>query len=186
MAQPYVTGPCALWVGVGAGRAPVFLGHSEVGFTIEERPEWEPVICDLAGTKIPFDIQDMGEDAVVHGTLTRWNEPVFNKLLAHPRSGGTPGRNISGDRGFLMQQEGGAVPIWLVFPYVAKPAMAAGGMPPGRRYPFAVVQQKSMAPCGSKALKRLVVFHCLPAFNVATGSFTLYDTNMTGTNFSIN
>jgi hypothetical protein len=157
-----------------------------VGFVIEEHSHFEPLMNDLAGSRIPLDTQDMGEEHTVVGNLTRWNEPVFDRLSAHPSPVGVPGVSAFGDRGTFVLLEGGSVIVWLVFPYYLKPAMRLGGMPRGRRYPFTTVMTKKLEPLGSRAMKRFMALHCMPAFSVRTGGFLTYDQDMTGIPFGAN
>src|SRR5438105_3720161 len=118
MAKPYVTGPCAIYCGIGALYAPIFLGHSERGVRIRIAPEYEPVHNDLGG-RVPIDWLYEGETAIISADLTRFNEAVYELIAARPRTstlGSVPGVNVPGDIGTMMITEGFAYPLWLVFP----------------------------------------------------------------------
>lgn len=201
MAQPYVTGPALLYVGVtssspgGTSNKAVFLGTAEQSPVIEIRPDYEPVFNDLRGSKKPFDLAFEGEEAFTFADLTRWNESVYAALAARPRAvsalgaggavaGGlglapTRGVNIAGDIGTLQLTENQSFTLWVVFPYASKPAMAS--MPAGYRFPFTVFEGPDLLkPLGTRPRKIHVVFHHMAGFNPATGAFFTYDTNTAG------
>ena len=202
MAQPYVTGPALIYVGVpnntgGSSRA-FFLGTAEQSPVIEIRPDYEPVFNDLRGGKKPFDLSFQGEEAFTFADLTRWNENVYAALAARPRGatalalGGalgvvagaagvapTRGLNIVGDIGTLQLTEGQNIVVWVVFPYASKAAMA--GMPAGYRFPYSVFEGPDLLkPLGTKPRKIHIVFHHMAGYNASTGAFLTYDHNTSG------
>jgi hypothetical protein len=184
MAQAFSTGPVDLWVGIGSEHAPVFLGHSENGYEIKGRPQYENVMNDVAGMKIPYDRGWQGADYVIEpgGSLTRWNEPVYAALQQYvdPRTafgGGTPrGSEGAFGRGRLMLTEGLAFGVWLRYPYSALPAYGGPGMPAGYHFFKAVVDADSMSP-GAKAYKIGPVFYSWPVY-VVGGAFVAFDHDM--------
>lgn len=190
MAQPYVTGPAHLYVGLGASFAPLYLGTAERTPRIEIRPAWDAVFNDIAGGKIPLDWLYEGEEAFVTADVTRWNEPVYTLLSARPRTstaGAVQGQNVPGDIGTLLISENFAFPLWIQFPYVGKAAMAAGNLPPGYRFIAAWLEgPDDLDNLGTMARKTRLVFHCGRAYALSTNAagggmtFTLYDHNMTG------
>ncbi len=160
MAQPFCTGPALLYVGVGPGRAPVFLGTTEHTPRIIKRKNYKPLFNDLAGQMIPYDKSFQGEDCLVISELTRLNWPVYNRITCAPDAfGGVPGMNFPGDMGTLMMTEGGSYFLWVVFPYAAKPAFAT--MSPGYRFFSAFLEDAdTLAEVGTNPVKVMVAWYC--------------------------
>jgi hypothetical protein len=182
MAQPYVTGACSVWAGIGAGSAPVFVGHAEQGMSIDIRAGWEPVMNDLAGTKVPFDMSYQGEEAILSGTLTRWNEAVVAAMAARWNAqasflgGPQRGSENTFARGTLMLTEGAAFPIWLNFPLSSIAAFAT--LPDGYRFAAGFLESPDRLEPGTRPYKIQMIWHCLAVFTPSNGSFLLYDHDM--------
>jgi len=185
MAQPYVTGPCSLWAGVGSGGSPVFLGHAERSPSIQVRPSFSPVFNDIAGQRVPMDYIYDGEEGMVSVDLTRYNEVVYAALAARPNPGGSRGVNVPGDIGTLVGIEGMAFQLWLNFPYAAKAAMAFGAMPAGYHFYAAFLEgPDGLDGLGTTNRRLRLNFHCIRALisgenNLGQGVFLLYDHDMT-------
>ncbi len=187
MGQPYVTGAVSVWIGSAAG--PLFLGYSERGPNISIRPHYSNVFVDLSGMSVPFDKIYDGEEAIVSCDLTYFNQ---NVLLAIEDYAGTtsPGFNEPGEIGTLMLTEGIAYPLYLRFPYAAKPAFQNGlngAMPAGYRFYRAMLETDDFPDLGTKARKIHLSWHCLPQLDATvsndfgTGTFTLYDFDLSQT-----
>jgi hypothetical protein len=176
MAQFYSTGPVQLYVGpnVGAGFQPVFLGYGRRAPVITGDAVKRPVYCDLGGDA-PLDQMYSGETATVQVDLNYWNEPVLQVIRDRGKVAGqpaTPGHQGPLEVGTLMVMEGVGYPLWLVYPYRAKPAYAA--MPPG--YMF---YRASLAPDreeGGTRSERVVhlVWDCMRLFNASTFALDLW------------
>ncbi len=180
MAIPYVTGPVHMFVGVGEGYSPLYLGTGERAPSIELLDEFEPVPNDIAGGKIPLDECYQGEHGFVTIDLNRFNEPVYELFTAIIR-GASPGRQPFGTMGSLMQLEGHNYPLWLVFPYQAKPVFRDAGMPAGYHF-FSthLLGPQKLEPLGTVARKIRLVWHCMRVFDPNTGDFYLYDGDTSG------
>jgi hypothetical protein len=190
IAQPWVTGPAALWAGVGnAAGAPALVGYSERGFTIDTQMAYIDFINDMGGPVTPLDLQDGGEQAFISGTLNWWNENVMAAMSLLKNCGNPTGAPLStvwgtrqfGTIGAFQGFEKRAMVLWLVYPYSAKPYFqntTTGPMEVGRRYPFAMLKQNQEST-GTRAKQRIVSWHCLPSFNPTNQVGVLWDYNMT-------
>lgn len=192
MAQPYVTGPAGIWVGLYGG-VPTFLGHCERSPSIQVRPYYSPVFCDLAGQRVPLDMIYDGEEAMVSVDLTRYNESTYAALASRPipgRAATTRGTNLPGDIGSLLLLEGFTHELWVTFPYSAKAAMggpvsatSGGPMPAGYHFHAAYLEgPDDLGPLGTTARRLRLNFHCIRTFTTdsAGASFFLYDHVMSG------
>lgn len=188
MAIPYVTGPAAIFVGVSGttpvdpfvGATPVYLGHCESAPRIAWNPQFEPVMNDLAGSRLPYDMLYQGKDAMIIGDLTIWNWLIWDRVRSRPDFNDVPDTNDRFDLGSLMLTEGKCFPLWITYPYVAKAAMAAGGMPAGRHFLATYLVGPDNEDPGTRVNKVHVQFHALRAWDPVTGGHKLSDANMTG------
>lgn len=183
--QPWCTGPAHLFVGVGASNAPLYLGTAERTVHYELRHEYEPIMNDIGGIKIPIDVSDQGVHGFVSADMTRFDMTVYNKLAATPRPlVGTPGIYAGGDLGTQLITEGVAYPLWVQFPYGGgfKPAYAP--LEPGRRYPLTyLLGPETLEPLGTQPHKRRLVWHALRLLAPSTNNTIaalLYDFSTSG------
>lgn len=175
--QLYCTGPAHVWLQISPGGAPSYLGTCEESPDIEIRPEFEPVRNDIGGVKVPFDMSYQGEDALIVLDLNRWDEDVLRACQALPGTsagGNTRGQSGPLDVGTLMLTESKTIPVYIVFPFNSKPAMAR--MPQGYRF-FAAYNlgPHRNRPLGTRPRKVLTAFHAIRSFDPAHGTFLLYD-----------
>lgn len=204
MAQPYVTGPVSVYVGVtigGVTTTPVFLCHGEKGPSIQIRPSFSPVFADISGQRVPLDYLYDGEEAIVTVDSTRFNESVYFNIANRASPGlGSRGTDFPGDIGTLMGHEGKAFPLWLLFPYAGKPAFSAavgpnsGGPMPGGYHFFRAFLEgpDGLDGLGTTNRRTRFSFHCIrvldPTYNGAdgSGSLALYDHDMSAIQTGIN
>lgn len=190
MAQLFCTGPVLVYIGIprGNSRVPAFLGTAEKAPQIIVNSEFEPVFNDIGGSMIPIAELFQGETAVVSMVLTRFNEATVQAVrsLVGPRPGFYP----TGSYGTIMEQEGFTFPLYLRFPYVAKPSMA--GMVPGYRFWSAKFTGPLQVVPGTTALRKQIIFGCTRSWTLASsplagtalpvdaplGNSILYDHNM--------
>lgn len=196
MAKLYTTGPAHLFVGVGnvSSKEPVYLGTAETAPDIDIQREYEGVPNDLGGSRLPMDRIYEGEEGMVGGVLTRWNEEVIAALMSVPDfENGTRGLNNQFDLGTLMGSEGFAFPVWVVFPYASKPAFA--GMPAGYRFWSCINMSEGIRP-GTRAKRHQVLFKAQRSFTtsstpsvpysvqngvgITAATWRLYDHDMSG------
>jgi hypothetical protein len=176
MAQLYSTGPAHLFIQYPGLNQLMYLGTCKKAPKIIGRPGWQPVHNDIGGPVIPFDVSFQGEEAFTFTELTRWNETVYARLAARPHRGQARGNNLPGDVGSLMQTEGLNLGLYVYFPYVAKPAYLAGGMPAGYRFPFTTVEgPDEFSELGTTPRELTLVFHHLRQYFPKTGQLLLYD-----------
>jgi hypothetical protein len=207
MAQAYSTGAVYAFIAPTSGGQPVFLGTCESYPEDNRQPEYEPLMNDISGSKVPLDFSFEGESAQISLVLTRWNEGFARRLEAKPNGsnvavGGTA-PSIEGswnpqDVGSLMGVEGFSWQLWLVRTFGAvlanKAAYVGNGLQPGRHYPQCIIWAPETNEEGAKPMKRHFMFYAWPRLMsgfviggpgvpVATllGSrFVLYDQNYTG------
>jgi hypothetical protein len=185
MTQPFVTGPVSLWAAFPSlPNQPKLIGWGEEAPEIEHRPQFEPVMCDLTGTRIPMDVADEGEDGIISVNLVRSNPATLAALQARPYGSlSARGTRLPGDLGTLYLTEKAAITLWVFFPYAAlKPAFA--GQPNGYRYFGAYLMGPDvLRKNGTRAQVVQCIFHALPALTyqgtVLTGGTLLYDNDMT-------
>ncbi len=176
MARPYCTGPAAIFASVSTSGF-AFLGHTLGDLQIDTLPVFTPVPNDLTGEK-GIDYQFMGEEDLISGTLTRYNEAVLALCQARTYRGiAARGTNGFGAIGGFVSLENHGFGLVLTFPYAVKPAMAAGGMPFGYYYPSAFAEGEQM-PVGTKARRIAFRFHTINTFTVANGGSSLLYTNV--------
>ena len=192
MAVPYCTGPVALYVGIPSGPSdfgtPQFLGHGELAPRIKRDKKYAPIMCDLGGNLIPFDMSWQGQQAFVFVTLTRWNWNVYEVISQIVSGGGSSGvytlGDSFGDIGTLMMTENVGFTLWLQYPYAnpaaGHPAFGAAFMPLGIRFYCAFLEQEDDLEPGTQPNKQHLAFHCIRDYDPTTGALTLGDTNMSG------
>jgi|SRR5579859_979810 len=182
MAQPYVTGPVAVFVDVGlvTARQPTFLGHGERAPKPSIRRGQDQVMNDLGGTQIPFDIIYEGQEAIFRLDLTRWNEDVYQKIVNVVATGRGIFEGIDDDAatGSLYLTEDFAFQTWLTFPFSAKASMDT--LPDGYHFFQTVLEGPDDREPGTGANRLSLIFHAYRAFDPNTGTFSLYDYDMSG------
>ena len=198
MATFYSTGPVLIWVGPQIIKptpytplptvAPVFLGTAEVSPQGELRRQYQPAYNDMSGA-VPFDLNFLGEDAVLAIDLTRWNENVYARLSDAPRQLTSPTGISRGSypvvgpgvgMGALMAHDGLTTTVYMVFPYGFTTAVqnAPGrsyGMPVGYRFHGGSLINDKLHQMGSKYRKLHLTFQFAPVYNNVTTLMTLYD-----------
>jgi len=171
----FVTGPCLVYVGYLSSGTYSFLGTAQRPPRVRTRRGWVPVYNDLGGTQVPFDLLFAGQEAFIIADMNRFKMAVMQAISSMPNTDGIAGLNTAGDIGTLMQAEGAAFALVLVFPYaVLKPAMRAAGLPGGLTFPCAVLEGPDDLEVGTVNMKKNLIFHCIPGYNPANGSTTLY------------
>lgn len=184
MAHPWCTGPSHVYVGVGANGAPLYFGTTESTPMIEERPEYEPLMNDLGGSRKPFDFSFQGVDCIIGGTFTRYEWSVFRTMRAIPTgstAAGTGNLGVSrfGDLGTFMIYEAKAYPVWLTFPYSAKAAMS--GLTPGLRFVRCFLEAPIGFNGGTRPQRVHLTWYAARSFSIiAGGTMTCYDENVSG------
>lgn len=199
MANPFSTGPVEIYVcprtgvatsGYGGGLidlltypspgAMYFLGYCEKAPRVLINPKWIPLLSDLNGGQVPFDVSCAVSDAMISMTLTVWNEQVYKPLVATPRGfSSTRGFWAAADVGRLMLHEAYATAVWCYFPYsTLKPFGAAFFQPAGYHF-IATWPTGEEIESGSKLSKRLLQLYAVPVYNPTNGTWTLYDHTMT-------
>lgn len=189
MASPYVSGPVHMYVSTGdisnvprvdlprnttfnvlpLGYPPCsairYLGTCEQAPRILVNPRYKPITASFSGgdDSAPIDFAGMGEDALISGTLTYWNELVFEQCVSRPLyNARTPG--VGGNRGKLMIHQGLTFCLWLQFPYASKAYGTSLLMPGGYRFPTAWMLGPEDYSIGTSAAKRSIILHGHPTY----------------------
>ena len=99
----HVNGPAIIAIGAqGIAGGLQQLGISEDGVDIVPTMQDDPIMSDAGGARIPHDLQDMGEDAVISFRLVKYDLTVLKSLRA--RRGIGEGRQ--NQRGRVIFQNG--------------------------------------------------------------------------------
>lgn len=169
-AQPWVTGPThIIWDGQ-------YLG------TAERTPYWQlergftPLMNDLAGPVVPYDMLAVNKYANVIADLTRWDWNVLKDMQAVTSVFG-PGQMAGTDIGTLMIHEDKAKVLNLDWPYSSKPAYA--GMPPGVKFFKAwLAGPDNFDRMGTNPKRVHLAWYCLS--DNAGGDFRLFEYEASG------
>lgn len=188
MSQPWVAGPVPIFIGLGSGFSPLFLGLSERGVNISFDPEYTPYVVDAAGT-VPLDAVFQGASATIQFTLTSWREPTYALLADYAGVvlGSVRGQESFGEIGTLMGFERAAFPVWIPFPYSQKLAYAQ--MPQGYRFELCYADRDSLPERGTRASKLDIVLRAIRRVSssvqdgrLGNAMFRLYDHDMSAVN----
>lgn len=142
-----------------------YLGTCEFAPKILVNPRYLPISASIAGGSeaVPYDKFWMGEDALISGTLTMWNELVYEQVVSRPNaSTGIPGKDSG--RGRMMFQEGLCYSLWLQFPRSSKTVFSNAYVPAGYRFPAAWLGGPEEMAIGTGANKRAILFYGLAAY----------------------
>lgn len=159
---------------------PVYLGTCQAAPKIRWDPAFEPIMNDISGSRKPFDFIYEGMDAMVIGDLTVFNWAVWEQIKSLPNHANPAGTQLPGDIGTMMVTEGFAYPLWVHYPYATKAALAAAGMPAGRRFVAAWLMGPIDEDPGTKQNTFHIQFYCAQAYDKTTGRFICSDATMTG------
>ncbi len=204
--QQYATGAVHVFAAPPTGSkgtvgSPLYLGTCEKMPQDQRVPEYEMLMNDQSGTKVPLDLAWQGEAATISLVMTRTVQSTVELMLASPRpaSAGVlngpssvPGSWTFSDYGALMSLEGLGWTVWLAYFFggalANKPAYTAGApnaMRPGRRYTQCILWQPQSEETGTAPMKQHFMLYSWPYLNFSTKVATLYDYNMTGINLNL-
>lgn len=186
MAQLWTTGPAFLYVGVGANYAPYELGTDEASPTMDIAPAFEPIANDIGGSD-PLDDTYMGKSARIDYAFNRWNENVLAAIeKTNPFSLAARGRDDPGDVGSIMQLEGKAFPVWVVFsfaltsPFAAMRKAAMAGLPAGYRFPSCTLVRDNHNRLGTRNKRTAFTFQARRLYANLAGDTSNVLTAQTG------
>lgn len=166
MSQVYVPGPAYIWIGAAAavdgGDVTFhFLGQTVGDLSMSLMADFEDVHIDQAGPRIPYDVQFLGIEAFMGGTLIKYNESVW-QLLAARIAGGTFGAHGSTDIGTLLRTERRYFEVYVSAPYAAKAAFST--QPVGFRFLCCYLHGGADASISVQAKRQRFQIRCLPYF----------------------
>jgi hypothetical protein len=173
---------------IGFG-APLYFGTCESMPQDQRQPEYEMLMNDASGSKVPLDMAWEGESAQISLVMTRTNQPVVESVLAGPSGSNPPGAWSFNDMGALMMLEGLSWCVWLVYQFGSalgnKPAYTAQGLRPGRRYAQCVLWAPQSEEGGTRPMKQHFMFYAWPVADFKNQKYVLYDYNMTGISLNL-
>jgi hypothetical protein len=163
---------------------PIYFGTCESMPQDQRQPEYEMLMNDSTGSKVPLDVAWEGESAQISLVMTRTNQALVESIMAHPSGSLPPGAWSFNDAGALMGLEGLAWQVWLVYQFGAalgaKAAYTSQGLRPGRRYAQCVLWAPQSEETGTKPMKQHFMFYAWPYADYTNKRFVLYDYNMAG------
>lgn len=151
-----------------------------------------PVHNDFAGGMVELDSMYMGQDAIVHGSFSRYNHATYFEMAKYAQTvptlpeTGILGTDSAGERGTLMVQENAGYPLWVKFPYAFKPSMNPGGstgnIPAGYKFIRAWLIAPDDLDPGVAPLVLDLTWHALGQFIPSSqgGKFVVWNNDMSG------
>ena len=150
------------------------LGYCEGDTRLSLSPQFDDVMTDFGGRRVPYDLEFHGCEATVSGDLIYYDEATLNNLkkwLSGSSAGSAAGSFANQTPGTLVRTEGNAFTLTIKSAYANKPAFA--GMNGGFSFPFAVPVGTWDVGLGARTKRERITFRCLPVWNL-NGSATLY------------
>lgn len=177
--QFFVSGPTSISVGTGVAGALEFLGFSEGGISVEFNAEFDDVLCDIGGGKLPTDVIFQGMDAFIRAEVSNYDETVMTSLLARVFSGGS-GSIPAGTMGSLMNAQSQSQRLLLMSPYSSLTAFST--MIPAYNFLSTYLVGSASVELGTKVKKWRLVWRAIPIWTVSAGlsSGTLWNESVTG------
>lgn len=134
-----VTGPCLIYVGLGASAQPLFLGTAQRCPRFSIQPYWIPLRRDDYGSQVPWDLLYDSEEAWIYAELNYFSERVLEAVQDRLYVAGSPlplrGFHTEDAVGTLARGEGKTYSLVLSFPYARKLINVLGGMPANFVFP---------------------------------------------------
>lgn len=189
-AQQMATGAIHVFVRAGSESMASYFGTCERFPEDTRQPEYEALMNDYSGSKVPLDFSWEGESAQISLSMTRWDEVVAQDLEDKPFSATSiPGSWSANDVGTLMGLEFGFWELSLVRTFGAaianKGAFVNNGLLPVRRYRQCVVWTPESDQGGTQPMKRQFLFYAWPLYIAKTRTFVLYD-SLLPSGFNVN
>jgi hypothetical protein len=150
-----VSGPISVFIDADP------LGTCQIRPRILWRREFEPVLNDLGG-KVPFDMQYMGQEAVIYLDLNRHDPDVIQSLRTPPLSD-TFGVEEFGSIGAVMAQDGHTFALSLNMPYLQKTLV----------FGSAIFLGPDTEEDGTRHQIQRTAFYAIRQYDPSTGKFKL-------------
>lgn len=175
--QLFTPGPTFIQIGTGAVGALEHLGWSERGIRVTLDGAFEDVITDVSGTRIPFDVQAMGEQGFITADLNLYDEAILTKAL-NLRTGTVAGTMGPTTVGSLLRLEGGMFRLLCYCPYEVKAAMA--NMRPAFNFIKAYLDAAVEIELSSRVKVNRCIFRAIPDWSQVLGGGILWNESITG------
>jgi hypothetical protein len=164
-------GPIDVYARLRNGTA-AYLGTTVAGPEPEAEQSFLPVINDLGGRSVPFQVVYDGAEHLVTLVLNRFDYSVWSTLRALTPGG--LGADAGVSRGTLVLGVYDFELI-LIFTYKNAPAAAqAADMPAGRRYYSARIEKYRESTQGTRVTEVATIIRCSNLFNPTTRAFGLF------------
>ena len=181
----HVAGPTEIHVANNSGNYLQFLGWSEGGVRVSNRPFYEDVKSDLQGPMATTDVQMMGAECWISLDLKIWNEDVWQTVASRAFAGSgsavAEGYYPSGSIGALVELEGLTYRLLVYMPYGSKTAFLMAGQRICYNFQNAYLAgPDDVDPLATRAEKIRVVFRALLSRDPVSGDNLLYNQDYSG------
>lgn len=165
------TGPINVFGRVGYTGSGFYLGTCEQHPIPEGDIEYNEVMNDLGGNKVPADRQFMGAEEIIVLDLNRFNFAGYNVLRSGPSFNGNVGQTSSLARGSFVIQNQNAFELWLVYTFFGTPNVLDPNMPIGTYYPYCRLLGDHIPESGSKNMMGRLIVGAMNGFNTPAGNY---------------
>lgn len=171
MASPHVNGPAHIYYAPFETNDWAYFGTSESGVKLVNQKQYDPVMNDIAGPKVPMDETFASKISYIIAIMTRWDENVYQIMSNAPAGNPLIPSIAPGEIGALMFGQGGAFRLAIAAPY--------GGTfndPLSYVYYGVRLHQDEQEPLGTRHKKLPLIWEAKPVYVIASQSFKIYDT----------
>lgn len=175
----FTPGPIDHYVQLPGQSTPLYLGTAVLAPDQEAEDFKIPVLNDLGGRSVPFQLVQDGEQWIVATTLNRFDMTVLNAIRALPGGGPGEGRVLGSETG---RARGTLVigasdfQLILVNSYAGTPSAGAtaADLPRARGFYSATILKYGESTKGTRVLEASLIIQCNNVFNPNTRGFALY------------
>lgn len=175
----FTPGPIDHYVQIAGQSSPLYLGTAVLAPDQEAEDFKIPVLNDLGGRSVPFQLVQDGEQWIVSTTLNRFDMQVMNLIRGLPSRGPGEGINLGTETG---RARGTLVigvndfQLILVNTYAGTPSSGAGAgdLPRARGFYSATILKYGESTKGTRVLEASLIIQCNNVFNPQTRGFSLY------------
>lgn len=182
----FTPGPIDHYVQLPGQGTPQYLGTAILAPDQEAEDFKIPILNDLGGRSVPFQLVQDGEQWMVMTTMNRFDMAVMNSIRALPSRG--PGE------GLVLGQESGRArgtlvigvndfQLVLVNTYAGTPSAGANadGLPRARGFYSSTILKYGESTKGTRVQEVSLIIQCNNVFNPVTRGFALYQQGLIAT-----
>lgn len=178
-ANVFTPGPIDHYVQVAGQSTPLYLGTAVLAPDQEAEDFKIPILNDLGGRSVPFQLVQDGEQWIVSTTMNRFDMAVANLIRALPSRGPGEGLALGSESG---RARGTLVigvndfQLILVNTYAGTPSAgtAPAELPRARGFYSATILKYGESPKGSRVQEISFIIQCNNVFNPITRGFSNY------------